>query len=366
MSIVLFIFVILVLVVSHELGHFLIAKYFKIRVDEFAVGFPPKLFSFLYGGTEYSINALPFGGFVKIFGEDYDTTDDTLGGAESFIHKPRSIQALVILGGVVANFFVAWVLFSSSFFLGVQTPLSPESEFRPYAENIIFTVTGVVPNSPAYASDFKAGDEIVSVSFGKEKLSTLTPLGVQEFISRHSDKAVSFELRRAGEIKTHTVAPKEGVVAGKFVIGIMMSDVGTVSLPPTIALKEGFISMYTMSVQTVNGFWGLIKGAVQGEKVFEQLTGPVGIVGLVGDAGRIGFSYLLSFTAFISINLAVLNLIPFPALDGGRLLFVGIEAVLGRPLNKKIFNLTNGIGFVLLAFLMVLVTYQDIIRLISP
>ena len=112
MSIVLFIFVILVLVVSHELGHFLIAKYFKIRVDEFAVGFPPKLFSFLYGGTEYSINALPFGGFVKIFGEDYDTTGDTQNSGESFIHKPRSIQALVISGGVVANFFVAWVLFS--------------------------------------------------------------------------------------------------------------------------------------------------------------------------------------------------------------------------------------------------------------
>jgi len=365
MSIILFLIILVILIVSHEFGHFIVAKKSGIRVDEFAIGFPPRLWSTKRGETEYSVNALPFGGFVKIFGENPD--EESMHGVDSkrsLSNQPRRIQAAVIGAGVVFNLLLAWVLISFGFMLGFPTSLSG-SEYEAYSKESALTVISVSEGGPADKAGLKPGDKLLSLSFGGDLIAPSSSEDVREFIGRHGKDAVSLSYESSGKIQETSVIPEEGILSDRPAIGIATDIIAIVTLPPHLAVWEGAKSTYFLTSGTVQGLVKLVKGAFTGEGGFSSITGPVGIVKMVGDANALGFSYLIGFTALISINLAVVNLIPVPALDGGRLLFVLIEAVRKKPIKPQVANTVNAVGFALLIILMVAVTYNDIVKLVS-
>ena len=376
MAIIIFIIILMVLVIAHEAGHFFTAKAFKIRVDEFGFGFPPKLFGFKRGETEYTINALPFGGFVKIFGEDLDETDFVKVGlldeketqiksdfSRSLASKPKYQQALVMLAGICANFLFAWLLFSFGFMSGLPTSVGSESTgYTLQDKNLV--IVSVLSKSPAEIAGLKTGDKIITLTSGKDSISEISPDSLKTFVISHPDE-ITFEYLRGKNLNINTVEVKPilNKAEKKPEIGISMDEIGTLKLPVFRALVEGMKLDWSVTKGTVLGLYSLISGGIHGKGGFSSITGPVGMVGIVGDASKFGIAYLLSFAALISVNLAIINLIPFPALDGGRLLFLLIEKIKGSRINAKFANMANTIGFAILILLMLLVTYHDVIKL---
>ncbi len=341
------------MVLVHEFGHFYIAKICGVRVDEFGLGFPPRIWSIKRGETVYSINAIPFGGFVKIFGESPD--DASISGPDktrSFINKPRWKQVIILSAGVVMNVLFAWVLFGIAFTSGMTTGVSENNS--KYITDSHVIVVDILPNSPAARAGIVSGDEILSFS---------TVSAVQNAIKNSDGKKITFEIQHSANKKNIEITPERGILGDNYAIGISMDLVGKVKLPIYLAFWEGAKLTIHMFKNIVVGIYTLIHNAVIGKGDLSQVSGPIGIARLIGDAGRLGFVYLLSFTAFISLNLAVLNLIPFPALDGGRILFVGIEAMRRKMIPPKVTNTINAIGFGLLILFMLFVTYRDVVKL---
>lgn len=367
MSIVLFIAVLVVLIVVHELGHFLIAKLFRIRVDEFGIGYPPRAFTLgTHGDTTYTLNWLPFGGFVRIFGERHNRAYSSQEKEQAFVYKPRIVQAAVLAGGVVFNVLFAWLLFTATFLIG--TPMTiDESEAAGVDTRLV--VSSVIAGSPADVAGLVAGDEIVSLRSGEQTLADPTPETASAFIQARpgEDVVISYvrdlEARRVEAVR---IIPAHGVLSespGTPAVGIAMALVTDRALPLGEALTEGLTATaYALKAVTV-GLLGFFASALTGTVDWAQVAGPIGIAGLVGEASSVGLVYLLYFTAFISINLAIINLLPLPALDGGRLVFVAIEALLRKPINERITTALNVVGFALIIFLMVVVTYHDILNL---
>lgn len=364
MSVLLFIVILLGLILVHEFGHFVVAKLFKIRVDEFGVGFPPKLFGFRRGETEYTVNALPFGGFVRIFGEDTTQVADSEPDApRSFARKPKWVQALVLVAGVFMNVVAAWLILSLGYSVGLPAATSDYGLGEVTDSHV--TVLGVAPGSPAEASGLIAGERIVRVEAPTGAFVEEDALAddVRHFIGQHGKDVLTLTLARGEHERKVAMQPVEGIVEGKAALGVMLEDVGVRRLPLHLALIEGAVLTGKLTRDTAVGLWGFLKGIFIGEADFSSVAGPVGIVGVVGEASEFGFVTVLMLAAIISINLAIINLIPFPALDGGRLLMVGIEAVVRRPIPPHVFMWLNGLGFALLILLMVVVTYNDIIKL---
>ncbi len=366
MSILIFVVILLVLVLVHEFGHFFSAKKFGIRVDEFGFGFPPKLFSFKKGETEYSLNLLPIGGFVKIFGEN--PNEENINGPDasrSFVNKAKYKQAIVLAAGVFANFLLAWFLFSFGFMSGLPTSVGSEPKGYAIADARL-TVISVLANSPAEVAGLKSGDKIISVQSESEAVFNINPDSLRSFIVSHPEKEIEFSYLRGKEEKMNIVkiVPSRDINGGDPAVGIAMDEIGTLKLPVFKAFWEGLVLDWFIVKSTVTGLYTLIVQGLQGNGSFSSITGPVGLIGIIGNAYQFGFVYLLSLGALISVNLAVINLIPFPALDGGRLLFLLIEKIKGSRLNPKIANTVNTIGFVILIILMLLITYHDVIKLI--
>ena len=371
MSIIIFIVILLVLVLVHEFGHFFTAKKFGIRVDEFGFGFPPKLFGLKKGETVYSFNAIPFGGFVKILGENPD--EENMNGPDanrSFVNKAKWKQAIVLSAGVFANFLLAWILFSVGFMSGF--PTSVGNEAKGYAlENVSLVIVSVMPDSPAQKALLKSGDKIISAKspFAGQGLpdavNQINPDTLKSFIISHPKEEIEIGYLRGKDQNIHIakVTPIPNSNNGEPAIGIAMDQIGIAKLPPFFAFKEGMALTWFVAKGTVVGLYTLIVDSIRGQGSFESITGPIGIIGIVGDAYKFGFIYLLSFTALISINLAVINLLPFPALDGGRLFFLLIEKIKGSRINPKTANTANMVGFVILIFLMLVVTYHDVVKL---
>lgn len=364
MSVIIFLLILAILIFVHELGHFIVAKRAGIRVDEFGIGFPPKLISKKWGSTLYTLNAIPFGGFVKIFGEDahagFISEEDK---KTSFIYKPKWIQALVLVAGVTFNVIFAWLIISLGFFIGT-TAVLPHNTMGELGDARL-VVTEVLANSPANLVGLTPGDVILTISNEKETLEApLYPEKVQNFISDTNSSNLKIKIEsEKGLQKEITVTPSSEIVPGKKIVGISMEWIGTLKLSPISSLVEGGKSTWYLLKATTIGLLDFLWKIITFRSDFSQVTGPVGIAGIVKEANELGFRYLLSITAIISINLAVINLIPFPALDGGRLLFVLIEAVIRRPIKPSVVKWSNLVGFAFLILLMIIVTSNDIIKL---
>lgn len=362
MSAILFIIVLGVLIFVHELGHFLVAKWAKIRVDEFAIGFPPRIVSFVRGETRYALNLIPFGGYVKIFGENPDDASLAEGATDSFVHKSKWIQAAVLIAGVTFNVVFAWLLFSVSFMSGFPAIVTDDNRAQVTEPQTV--ITSVLPDSPAATAGLAIGDVVYMLEVpDKAVLGQPSVEGVQKFIETHGTEPITIVVERDEALLPITVEPTDGIVEGKPAIGIAMNLIGELNLGFFAAIGEGATTTLTMMRDIAVGLATFITDIVRGQAQFDQVAGPVGIAGLVGDASEFGFMYLLGFTAFISLNLAVLNMIPFPALDGGRLLFVLIEGVTRKQIKPVVANTLNAVGFALLLLLMVVVTVSDVLKL---
>ena len=365
MTIILFILVLAVLIFVHELGHFATAKLFGIRVDEFAIGFPPAIFCKKIGETHYSLNMVPLGGYVKIFGEDPD--DESMNGPEShrsFVNAAKWKQIVILLSGISMNIIFAWLLISISFNFGLQTFL--EDQYKAKAQNVSVIVLSVQKDSPSDKAGLKEGDSISAIESGSTKIISPTVSEVQSVIAESKDNNIKIDYKRGDATSTVNILTASGVVEGRKAIGISMGLMGTIKFGFFQSFYEGAKLTFLEAVTINKAIYSFIFGAFKGETaLLSQVAGPVGIAGMVGQASDIGFSYLMGFIAMISINLAMLNLVPFPALDGGRVLFVMIELIIRREIKPAIANWLNLIGFGLLISLMLFVTYKDILRLFA-
>lgn len=352
MTLLLFLIIISILVFVHELGHFLIAKWAGIKVEEFGLGFPPRIFSKKRGETTYSINMLPIGGFVRLYGEEGSVEKNR---NKSFYHKGRMVRAGVTVAGVVMNFLLAVFIFSIlSWVSGVPK------------ETGKVRVLETAPGSPARQAGLGENDVILEAD-GREFSQTKE---FTDFISEKKGQEVSLVVSKRGTdmLETMVVVPRVNPPHGEGALGVIVSSAELVKPPlwqrPFVSVIEGAKETIFWVGTTAVGLWGAFSQAIRGVPP-EGIAGPVGIFQITGGVARSGFLAVLSFLGILSVNLAVLNIVPFPALDGGRLLFIIVEAVFGRRIVPAFERYAHMAGMVILIALIILVTFRDITRLFS-
>ena len=361
MSILIFIAVIVALIVVHEFGHFVVAKLSGMRVDEFGLGYPPRALTIAtVGETAYTLNWLPFGGFVKIYGEDGEGADP-----RAFSKRPRILQALVLVAGIAMNLLFAYVLITGALIAGTPRALD-ESELA-HARNMELMVANVLPGTPASLAGLLAGDSIISAKTSGAEWRAVDPKSFSAFVASSKGSEVTLQIIRDGSEEIITAAPRKGLAASdpsRFALGVEVATIGVVPLSFSSALIEGASLTWSATKMTAIGLGHFFYSILTLSADLSQVSGPVGIAGAVGSASSQGFGNLLSIMAIISINLALINLIPIPALDGGRLFFVIVESVIRRPIKASIANSVNMIGFAFLILLMVVVTAHDIFKIV--
>ena len=363
MAALLLITILVVLIVVHELGHFVAAKLLRVRVEEFGVGYPPRAITFgTWGGTEYTLNWLPFGGCVRLLEEDGPEDGVQRRRAGSFSSASRSRQSLILLAGVIANALFGWALFSAGFMIGMPAIVE---DGTPGAQLIVSTV---VPSSPAFESGLRSGDSITSIiEEGKTGIAELTPSAVSEFVSMRGGRDLLLTYERSGVSNTITIIPAHAIIPDKpsqAALGVGLALISERKLPMMEALGEAARQSVAALQTVLYGLGSLAYHALLGDANIRTLMGPVGLSGAVGDAASHGLGQLFGLAALISFNLVVINLLPIPALDGGRLVFVAIEAVRRKRMSYTVARLCNIAGFALIILLMLIVTYNDIGRLL--
>jgi regulator of sigma E protease len=354
LAILVFIIILGLLVFVDELGHFIVAKRAGMKVEEFGFGFPPRMFGIKKGDTLYSINWIPLGGFVKILGED----GSDAANPESFGQKPAWQRFLVLIAGVTMNAILAWVLISIGMGLGLPTVLS-EGDTLPssaHLRNVAVGILEVADQTPASAAGLKAGDTIFQIN-GQAVTSTDQ---VQILTKQDAGQPTVYTIKRGSSTFEKTITPRVNPPAGEGSLGIALGSIGLVSYPWYQAPIKGFTATVNLIVLTLTTLGSILVQFAQTHHVNVALSGPVGIAVLTKDVTALGFIYLLQFTAILSINLAIINAVPFPALDGGRVLFLLIEKIRRKKLPMKAEAWANSIGFLLLILLMIAVTVKDI------
>ncbi len=352
-TIIIFLAILSLLVFVHELGHFVSAKKAGVRVEEFGFGFPPRAFGVKRGDTIYSVNWIPLGGFVKIKGETGERRSDK----DSFAYKPRWQRAIILGAGVIMNVLLAWFLLTVGYVIGLPQVVEDLSPYARVSEARI-QVISVLKDSPADKAGFKSGDTVVAVDgvpvTEVEKVRNVTELkkGIE----------VAVTVKRDGETVEKAVTPDLIAETGRAGVGVALVKTGIVSYPLWLAPVEGLHATWVFSRDIVMAFYGLFRDLFVRKEVSVEFSGPVGIAVMTAEVAKLGFRYLLQFTALLSLNLAMINILPFPALDGGRIFFLIAEAVRGRAVNRKIEIVTHNIGFILLMMLVLVVTYRDVVR----
>lgn len=342
-----FIVVLGVLVFVHEFGHFIVAKYWNITVEEFGIGYPPRLAKIAeIGGTKYTINALPLGGFVRLAGEE----DPDIPG--SFASKSRLARATTLVAGPAMNVVLAIGLYSAISLIGAPSPAADKAGVGIYE---------VQAGSPAAAAGLRPGDTVLKVDD-----ITLDPADVkrlQAYVASHADQAIQFLVERNGQVLDPiTIEPRvsAGDTGGTIGVRIGMAFERK-TYAPGQAVVRGFQETGNLIVLMFDAIGEIIQGT---EPL--AVAGPVGIAQATGEIARSGLVWLMDFTALLSLNLALINLLPFPALDGGRLIFVIIEALRGgRRIDPRKERLVHFVGMVLLLGLMAFISYFDLVRVLS-
>jgi len=383
LTIVIFLVVLSILVLVHECGHFFVARACGVKAEEFGLGFPPRAFGWyknrsgkwrlVFGNrgadslaaseqaevppgpraTIYSLNWLPLGGFVKIKGENGEGENER----DSFAAQSIGRRILILTAGVVMNVVLAWLVLSVGYIIGLpQSTDTLDASARLTDSQVI--VDQVLPDSVAAHAGLQAGDAILRVNGAP----VTTEQGLQDTMAASGGKQAQLTVKRGGQEQTISVVPVASA-GGRAVIGVAIFSTGLVSYPFFIAFWEGAKTTVWILGQIFVAFYTLLLSLFHGANVSDQFAGPVGIANITGQAARLGFTYLLQFLALLSLNLAVLNILPFPALDGGRILFLAIEKIKGRPVRRELETLIHNIGFLLLLALVAFVTYRDIIKI---
>lgn len=352
MALVTFVVTLSVLVFVHELGHFLAARRAGVTVHEFGFGFPPRLVGIRRGATLYSINLIPFGGFVKLEGESGE--GPIVPG--SFRAAPLYRQAFILASGVLMNLVLTVVLFSVTITIGAPQELDP-SRVPPNARKVRVVVVEVASGSPAARGGITAGDRIASLD--GQPLPSMD--AVKAAVTSDPTRARSLIVERRGVEQAVTLTP-EAAADGVPRLGIAGALVGQVPepFPRSVGIATVTTGRLVGSVFTALGL--LVRDLVVSHRLSPDLTGPIGIAVLSGQVASTGFISILQFIAILSVSLAVINILPLPALDGGRLLFTGLEAVLRRPVNPRVEATVHAIGFYVLILLVIAISIKDVQR----
>lgn len=366
-TIIIFLIILSVLVIAHEAGHYLTAKYFGVQVEEFGLGFPPRaktLFT-TNDGVKWTLNWLPFGGFVKLKGENGGLS----GEPNSFGHKAPWKRIVVLSAGVAMNFILAFVLLSIGFAVGWPQDLTDAKIAEKNIKEKQIMIVYVEPGSPAENADLKRGDAIQSV----DSVSYSDLPALQTFIEEHNGEDMEIEILRdkttftkyisPQKIKFHLNEDKNGETVEKIGIGVGLGVFGVVRYPITEAVSIGARNTVVFTGKIINAFYGLIRDIIFKRSVSQNIGGPVMIAAITNRAAQLGFIYLIQLVALLSLNLAIINILPIPALDGGRILFVIIEKLKGGAVSASIETWFHMIGFWLLIALTALITARDVIRL---
>ena len=354
-----FIVILGLLVLAHEFGHYWVARRVGVAVEEFAIGFPPRLLSWVRRGTRYSLNLIPFGGFVRLAGEE----EGNPAGLESDINlKPVGIslyqanrlrRAAIMVAGVVMNFLLGAALLAVGF--GVGLPQVIDGEAPAYARDVRIQIVSVSTNSPAATAGLHPGDSIASLD--GQPATTLDQ--IQSYTNSHAGQPIALGVRRGEEQLTLSLTPQLLPESeGKAVVGIGLAQIGRVAVPWWRAPWEGLVAAWSLVVAIIFGLGDIIAKLVSGSGGVD-VAGPIGVAVLTGQAVQLGWLYVLQFVAVLSINLAVINLLPLPALDGGRLAVLAIESIRRKSLPEKLEQNLHRFGFGALITLLILVTVVD-------
>ncbi len=365
LAIIAFIIIFSLLVLVHEWGHFTMARRAGIKVEEFGIGMPPrakKLFKDKKG-TLYSLNWVPFGGFVRLFGED-STDPKVLKDKKSFASKTIGQRTSVIVAGVVMNFLLAWVLITVGFMVGMKPFLVTQEDVQKGVEQgivetqTILYVHEIVPDRPLSETDLKAGDYILSVNGA----AVTEDIDLSQVIRPDQPTTIVY-MRGETQEALEVMADEEGKVGMTISAEQYVRDVKSVRYPFYQAPVKAIQEIGRLSVLTVKMLGKVVVNIVAKFTVPEGVAGPVGIAKLTHTFTQQGFMALVQFTALLSISLGVINIMPFPALDGGRLLFIIFEVITRRRPNANMEAVVHTVGFALLMLLILFITWNDIVNL---
>jgi len=390
-TIVIFVFVLGLLVFVHEFGHFITARKSGMKVYEFGFGFPPRAFGvyrdpktnklvFVWrkskqsglketvGGDErveefpatlYSINWLPIGGFVKIKGENGEKATEP----DSFGYQKTWKKVVVLVAGVSMNFLLAAVLFSIGFMVGLPADVSgsqmDDKAILLEAPQVIIQM--VDSNTPAERAGLQFGDKILFVN----EIKIESGNDLSEYVAENGLNELNLTILRGKEELNIVVIPE--ILSGEqnARMGVALAEAAIVRYPWYLAIYKGFVAASTTFALIFVAFYFIIKNLILGNGLITEVAGPVGIAVLVGQSARLGLNYLINITAMLSLSLAVINILPIPALDGGRVLFILIEKIIRRPVPLKYEQAAHTIGFLLLMLLIVVVTGRDILGILK-
>ncbi|MFH1423889.1 MAG: M50 family metallopeptidase [Candidatus Nealsonbacteria bacterium] len=354
LTILIALFSLIALLVIHEFGHFILAKKFGTKIEEFGVGYPPRIIGKKIGETIYSLNLIPFGAFVKIHGE--------AGGVEdyrSFTDKPLWQRFLIIIGGVVSFWIVSAVLLGvASATWGLPQAVSDEENYN--LKEVKIQITQIMSDSPAQAADFQAGDVII----GFEKVAD-----VQSFIAANKGKEITLTVKRGQDFLEKKIVPRESYPAETGPMGVALARIALKHYSWFSAPWQGITISAGMTANIIRGWIAGIKNVLGIAKLPSglkmEMFGPIGILDLLGQYSKMGVSYFFFLVSYISVAMALTNILPIPALDGGKIVFLAIEGLRrGKPLNYKIEQNITATFFVLLIIFMIFVTVKfDIPRI---
>jgi regulator of sigma E protease len=356
-TVLIFLAILTILVLIHELGHYTVARIIGVRVDEFGLGLPPRAIGKKIKNTIYSLNWLPIGGFVKLAGEDEEGLDENgkphniKNKKQYFWARTKKERSAILIAGVTMNFLLAVVITAGLLIQGVKEPSG------------LVRIESITPNSPAEKAGLLPNDVIISISSGATTTKVKTSELLISTVAKHKGEAIQIQFTRNGQEKNLEIVPRKDVPEGQGPLGVVITDLEMKKYSlweaPFAALKINLSRAWLMLVGIVTTLWKLV--TFQG--VQADVAGPIGIAQVTGQAAKFGFRALLDFMSILSLNLAVLNILPIPALDGGRLAFVFAEKILGRKIKPAFEKQTHQIGMLILLFLVLLISIGDIMRL---
>lgn len=388
MTIVIFIIILGIIVLAHEFGHFITARKSGMKVYEFGVGFPPRAIGFYrdpntkkivlvvgkgktklkqavsgeemeneeFPATLYSLNWLPMGGFCKIKGENGEKAVES----DSFGYQKAWKKVIVLAAGVVMNVVLAGVVLGIGFMIGLPTDLSQGIDDKAIiVQPAEVMIQAVEKDTPADKAGLKYGDVVLSIN--NESIKNTSQM--QEKIKNIGGESLQLVIKREKQELSLEITPSLIKDEQSPRLGVALADAGIVRYPWYIALFKGFQAAGIGFVNIMVTFYVLIKGLILGQGLMFDVSGPVGIATVVGQGAKLGINYLLNITAMISLSLAVVNILPFPALDGGRILFILIGKIIRRPVPLKYEQAAHTLGFLLLMALFVFITARDVINL---
>jgi len=347
-------FSLIVLMIIHEFGHFIIAKKFGVRIDEFGIGYPPRVLGKKIGETIYSVNLIPLGAFVKIYGEE-GGVDDYRSFAKLTIFK----RILIVLGGVIAFWIAAAIIFSVAFGIGASVPIGDQDIVGVNKTSIV--ILEVRESSPAEIAGLKSGDEIINI----DKVADF-----QKLVLDNGGKEITLAINRGGQNMDINLTPRVTYPDGQGPTGVVLERMANVieKYPWYQAPIQGTIYTGKITVEALKGIYGFFASLFQGKGVPDgaELAGPVGITIFLSQAASLGTGFFLYFIGSLSVLLAIFNLFPIPALDGGKLLFLIIEAIKKKPVSVKVEQSLTIVFFILLITMSIFITIKfDIPRVVD-